>query len=393
MDRNKILAFGCGILQVFMVAVTLCIVYFIAGFMGKVPGRGSLLAEPVFWIARGLLAVFLLAILFWLGIICVYLTSVQLGIKWRILGIVCGWIPFVNVVMLCKIVAVCRREAVVERDKKEWNQLRIEDKVCQTKYPIFMVHGVFFRDFKHLNYWGRVPEELIKNGATIYYGNHNSAASVEDSAKELAARIRDIVQSTGCEKVNVIAHSKGGLDIRTAVVTEGVADYVASITTINTPHRGCEFADYLLEKIPEKQQKKLAKGYNAAAAKLGDVNPNFLAAVYDLTSARCRERNERVVDVPEIYYQSIGSKLNRPTSGRFPLNMTYLFVKHFDGPNDGLVGERSFPWGSSYEFLTTEGVRGISHGDMIDLNRENIKGFDVREFYVRLVIGLKNKGF
>ena len=27
--------------------------------------------------------------------------------------------------------------------------------------------------------------------------------------------------------------------------------------------------------------------------------------------------------------------------------------------------------------------RGISHGDMIDLNRENIRDFDVREFYVR----------
>jgi triacylglycerol lipase len=30
---------------------------------------------------------------------------------------------------------------------------------------------------------------------------------------------------------------------------------------------------------------------------------------------------------------------------------------------------------------------------MIDLNRENIDGFDVREFYVQLVSDLKNKGF
>lgn len=29
---------------------------------------------------------------------------------------------------------------------------------------------------------------------------------------------------------------------------------------------------------------------------------------------------------------------------------------------------------------------------MIDLNRENIQGFDVREFYVELVHGLKKKG-
>ena len=30
---------------------------------------------------------------------------------------------------------------------------------------------------------------------------------------------------------------------------------------------------------------------------------------------------------------------------------------------------------------------------MIDLNRENIQGFDVREFYVGLVSGLRERGF
>ena len=80
-------------------------------------------------------------------------------------------------------------------------------------------------------------------------------------------------------------------------------------------------------------------------------------------------------------------------SGRFPLNFTYPLVKYFDGANDGLVGEESFPWGENYQFLTVEGKRGISHGDVIDLNRENIPGFDVREFYVQLIAELKNKGY
>ena len=43
--------------------------------------------------------------------------------------------------------------------------------------------------------------------------------------------------------------------------------------------------------------------------------------------------------------------------------------------------------------MTVKGKRGVSHGDMIDLNRENIPGFDVREFYVNLVAELKQKGF
>ena len=68
-------------------------------------------------------------------------------------------------------------------------------------------------------------------------------------------------------------------------------------------------------------------------------------------------------------------------------------VKYFDGDNDGLVGEKSFPWGDSFEYLTVKGKRGISHGDVIDLNRENIKGFDVREYYVGLVNKLVQMGF
>ena len=58
------------------------------------------------------------------------------------------------------------------------------------------------------------------------------------------------------------------------------------------------------------------------------------------------------------------------------------------------MGDSSFKWGSSFEMLRNSNPkRGISHGDVIDLNRENIKGFDVREFYVQLVSGLREMGF
>ena len=86
--------------------------------------------------------------------------------------------------------------------------------------------------------------------------------------------------------------------------------------------------------------------------------------------------------------------LQEASKGQFPLNFTYRLVKYFDGENDGLVGEKSFKWGASFEMLrNTNPKRGISHGDVIDLNRENIKGFDIREFYVQLVSGLREKGF
>ena len=264
--------------------------------------------------------------------------------------------------------------------------------VCKTKYPILLVHGVFFRDSKIFNYWGRIPSELKKNGATVFYGEHPSALSIADSAAVLTKRIKDIVEQTGCEKVNIIAHSKGGLDCRYAISNLDAAPYVASLTTINTPHRGCKFADYLLKKAPKFLRKRVEKTYNSTLKKLGDKNPDFMAAAKDLTSENCIKLDKEMVVPKEIYCSSVGSVINHFTHGKFPLGFTYYFVRIFDGPNDGLVGADSFEWGEDYTLLRTKGFRGISHGDVIDMNRENLRGFDVREFYVGLASKLKSKG-
>ncbi len=331
-------------------------------------------------------------VIFWNGILCVYLTSVQLGIKIRVIGLICGLIPGVNLIVLLIIISKTYTEFFCEREKERLNADRKYDKVCKTKYPILLVHGVFFRDSKLLNYWGRIPRELERNGAVCFYGNHQSAAAVKDSAKELSKRIKEIADKTGCEKVNIIAHSKGGLDCRYAIANCGMSEYVASLTTINTPHRGCLFAEWLFEKIPEAMKEKIARHYNNAAKFLGDETPDFIAAVTDLKADVCIKFDRETPTPENIYCQSVGSVMQKARHGKFPLNLCYDFVKHFDGKNDGLVGVDSFEWGSKYILLDYPLKRGISHADMIDLNRENIKGFDVREFYVKLVSDLRERG-
>ena len=389
--RLKNCAAGCELLRIFLGSSVLSIGFFIGGFLGLFPLENPL-QDPWLWIINSLLAILLEAIVFWNGIIRVYLCSEQLGIKIRVIGVVCGMIPIAHLVALGIILNTVSREVAFENMRILRNRAREDQQLCATKYPLLMVHGVFFRDFRYFNYWGRIPKDLEQNGAKIYYGNHQSAAAVAVSAQEIADRILKLVEETGCEKVNIIGHSKGGLDTRAALQLPGVAEHVASLTTVSTPHRGCEFADYLLTKVPEKEKQRLAAMYNGALQKLGDNNPDFLGAVSDLTASACKTFNEKTPDVPGIYYQSVGSRLRKAGSGRFPLNFTYHLAKHFAGPNDGLVDQNSFSWGSDYRFLTAEGDRGISHGDMIDLNRENIPDFDVREFYVQLVHGLKERG-
>lgn len=374
--------FGLG---VFVTAVTSAIAVNI--FLG-VSGRG--------WktvLINSTIGFVCVALIFTVSIVRVYTGSVQLGIKWRMLGLFFAYIPPLNIIMLGKIIKLCREEYIFECGRAALDRSRRDKQICATKYPLLMVHGVFFRDVKLLNYWGRIPKALEANGAKIFYGSQQSADSVAGCAAELKARIDEIVEKEGCGKVNIIAHSKGGLDSRYAVALLGADEKVASLTTINTPHRGCQFADYLLSKAPEGFKKAVAGKYNAALKKLGDSKPDFIAAVTDLTASACSELNEICKDSPKVYYRSVGSRSVSAMGGKFPMNLSYHFVKYFDGPNDGLVSVESMKWGGDFRFIEPTGRRGITHADVIDLNRENIRGFDVREYYIGLVSELKDKGF
>lgn len=330
-------------------------------------------------------------LVFWNGALCVFATSKHLGVKWRFWGIILGMVPLVNLIVLYVIIDIIMDE--VEHDLElEHIEQNGEKERCKTKYPILFVHGVFFRDSRHFNYWGRIPRALKARGATVYYGDHQSALAVSESGHELAARIRYILDRYGCEKVNIIAHSKGGLDCRYAISEYGIAPCVASLTTINTPHRGCLFADKLLALAPNRLKKYISTAYNVTLRDLGDENPDFMAAVTDLTAAECKKRNE-ILTFPEgIYTHSVGSILRKWHTGQFPFNVFYHYVKRYDGPNDGLVGESSFAWGEKYTLITVEGKHGVSHADVTDFTRADVKNFDVLEFYASLVEDLKNRG-
>ncbi len=344
---------------------------------------------------------FLLNLLFILIISCLLLVnstlrmffaSRQLGMYNRSLFLLTWWLPVVNVLVFYQMAKAVRKEYESEEDLIAIDQQRVSQEICKTKYPLVLIHGVFFRDSNYFNYWGRIPKELKKNGAEIYYGLQESALSVKDSAAELKERIMKILADTKSEKVNIIAHSKGGLDARYAISVLGLDPYVASLTTINTPHHGCEFAEYLFHIWPKWWVNLLAKQYNGALSKLGDKHPDFLGACWDLTNCQVEELNKIMPDKENIFYQSSMSVLSNRKAGSFPLNLTYNLVKKHDGENDGLVGVKSGQWQNFLGVIKGNGKIGISHADMIDSMQRNIPGFDIRNFYVQLVQGLKERG-
>ena len=75
------------------------------------------------------------------------------------------------------------------------------------------------------------------------------------------------------------------------------------------------------------------------------------------------------------------------------LCVPYWILKVLDAPNDGLVTVESAQWTNFQGVVTNRYLRGISHGDMIDLTREDYRDFKVLEFYIQLVKKLGDMGF
>ena len=97
--------------------------------------------------------------------------------------------------------------------------------------------------FKHLSY-RELPREQIEaemqrvaaaggNPKTIFLGDGNALGLPTEQLLWILGRIHHYFP--GCEKVNIIAHSKGGLDSRYMITHLGLADKVASLTTVATP--------------------------------------------------------------------------------------------------------------------------------------------------------------
>jgi len=382
--RLQILYGGCELILVSAVCLMAEIILYLVFWPGMTVGRALINA-----IICGALLFALAAE----GVIRLLVISKQVKMAQKLLLLLMWWIPVLNMFMIWKVCRIARMEYEVEVHRQEMNEVRRETQICHTRYPVLMVHGVFFRDWHYFNYWGRIPAELVRNGAVVYYGNQQSALPVRESARELKRQLLEIVRETGCEKVNIIAHSKGGLDSRYAISCLEAAPYVASLTTISTPHYGCRWVDEVLKKLPGRLVKWVAGKYNTLFRRLGDSEPDFYGAVYDLTESYSKRFNEEAKNQDGILYQSVMSRMDSAKSSGFPLNLTYRIINKIQCcRSDGLVPLESAVWGQYLGHLKVDGKRGISHGDMIDLNRENIRGFDVREFYIDLIKGLGERG-
>jgi triacylglycerol lipase len=168
----------------------------------------------------------------------------------------------------------------------------------KTKYPIVLEHGLagFDQLFGVYEYWFLIPEALRDGGATVFVTTVSQFNSTEARGEQLIDQIEQIVAITGKPKVNLIGHSHGGLDVRYVAAVR--PDLVASVSTVATPHKGAELADFLRANVQNGSfgESVLAYFANSLGTVLGLLtghsNPqDAIAALDSLTSAGLAQFN------------------------------------------------------------------------------------------------------
>jgi triacylglycerol lipase len=263
---------------------------------------------------------------------------------------------------------------------------------CATKYPIVLVHGIGFRDKTFLmNYWGSIPVELRKNGAKVYYGGQDAYGIVANNAELLKQQVIAVLNETGSAKVNIIAHSRGGIEARYMISKLGMAEKVSSLTTIATPHRGSVMSDIIMKQISDASA--LGAVVDFYAKIIGDQNPESFNAGEELTRGYMQKFNEAVPDADVVYYQSYAAAIDEKVPNLLWRKM-YTTIFAYEGKNDGLVSIESAKWGDFRGVMSCDGRARVSHADAVGM--VFLTGnfcFDAPAFYRELIHELKLKDY
>ena len=195
------------------------------------------------------------------------------------------------------------------------------------------------------HYFKGIRTMLLKKGHQVFHSKVSWAAGVDQRAEDLRVNLQAILQKTGAKKLNIIAHSMGGLDTRHMLFNDRrqgqIHKRIASLTTISTPHWGSPFADWGIHNLSY---------VIPIAGKIG----LDLEAFKNLTVKECNRFNQMqtVIDFENdcaatIKFQTYAGRQNFwRVFG--PLKLSFYIIEKKEGDNDGLVSVQSAKWQESY---------------------------------------------
>ncbi|SDL95238.1 esterase/lipase family protein [Sediminibacillus halophilus] len=185
-------------------------------------------------------------------------------------------------------------------------------------HPILFVHGLNSSSY---TWWedNDMYDTALLNGFETAFIDLYPTSDMWDNGALLAEKLQEIYSFFG-EKVVVVAHSKGGIDVQSAVIHYGAAPYVEKVITLSAPHHGSQLADL---------------AYSSWAGWLAGILGNKNDATYSLQTgymANFRTVTDSITN--DIPFLTFGGT----ERGSFGSSLYWggLYLSSF-GPNDGAV--------------------------------------------------------
>ncbi len=280
--------------------------------------------------------------------------------------------------------------------------------------PLVLVHG-FLATGTSLGF-ADIGADLRARGFTVAVADLSASAAPPERAGQLAHLVDAVLLESGARRVNIIAHSAGGLDARYLISTLGYGDRVASLSTVATPHRGSAVADRIFALTRDTPDPLLEAFARIWGLTVGDIDddPDLRAALAALRTEDAAEFNAANPDDPRVLYRSwagLSDPLARPDAGDDPacehrllfdpsvrdrLNPLFDVTAWWAGegvsrlPNDGMVTVESAKWG---EFV---GCLAADHADEIGAldqpSPDPVTGFDHLALYRAIADDLVGRG-
>lgn len=272
-----------------------------------------------------------------------------------------------------------------------------------TRHPIILIHGFAGWDtfIGFYNYFFGVEADLTGRGYDVHT---TQVAMFNDSnfrASELEKQLVAILRTTGARKLNLLAHSQGGIDSRRFISGMGHGEDVSALAMVATPNRGTIIGDIIRGDVPGIAQDALAAVINLFGNLIGGSQNDVKAALSQLSVAHMRDVfNPAHPDDPRVSYYSwtcvscplLNRQCRRDHGGEWvnpTLAVTYrLIYDNAPAPNlranDGLVPVESARWGDFMELYNCD------HWDEIG---QLVTGkFDHKEMYRTIAGTLESQG-
>ncbi len=312
-------------------------------------------------------------------------------------------------------------------------------------YPVVLAHGMFGQEnyLGILAYWSTIPDALAAAGHDVYITEVDPLNSPEVRGERLIEQLEQITAETGKDKVILIGHSQGGLDIRYAASTR--PDLVAAIVSMASPHYGTPAVEIALALLED------GGTIEDVAAFLFDIFGSLLYAeftdetdvftsLHSMTPEGAAAFAEAYPDSPEVAYFSLTGvtddvPMDHPhcvpdlevdfvsrwatevDPNSFPLSLAEALLDDDDlldlssntYPNDGLLRAIDGHWGTFLGCIPADHGEeiGLQAGalpdyhpgctgtcdEKVDSETCTCNDFDYETFWVEAVAWLRTQGF